>query len=738
MMKTSSPTQQIRVSRRQFLVGSGSFAIGVAFGAPLFTAAGQAIAQTANLAPNQWVTISPDGTITILSPASEMGQGTLTAMPLCLAEDLDADWAKVKVVQAGHNPKLHGNKLFGGIMATGASRTTRGYYEVLRIAGAQARQVILISAADKWGVPVGELTTEKSVVMHKASNRSMSYGEVAAFAKVPDTLPQITPAMLKPASQFRYIGKDVPRLDLPEKTRGAAKYGIDVRLDGMLYGAVLRAPVQKDAPVNIDDSGAKAVKGYIKTVPLPYGVGIIAENTWAARQAKDALKVTWAGKAPAMNYNSDAVARDYAAVAGDLDLAKTGVEVEGHGSAPKNIKGAAKVLKADFVTEHMAHMCLEPMNATARFTGDKLEIWAPTQSPSIATFACAGVLKMPPADIRVNTTLLGGGFGRRVDADFVIDAALLAKAADGKAVKVTWTREDDVRNDKYRPLVAQHMEVGLDARNNIVGWHHRLAGESIYARANPGAFKAAGGKDAPFHEGAEILYDVHDITIEYARQERGIDVGFWRAVGGGYTKHAVETMIDEVAAQAKADPVEYRLKMLAKHPRAQAVIREAAQMADWKKPRPAGRALGIAYSDMWETHIAEIVEVSLDRKTGKIMVHKVWAAVDTGVAVLPRNVATQVEGSIIYGLSGALKEQVIFKNGVPQQSNFHDYPVLRMNEVPEIAVKVLVTANAPGGVGECGLPPVAPAIANAVAKLTGKRLRHLPFNEERVKAALAA
>jgi isoquinoline 1-oxidoreductase beta subunit len=738
MKKTITLTQQLKLSRRQFLVGSGSFAIGVAFGAPLLTAAGKAVAQGAGLAPNQWVTIAVDGTITILSPASEMGQGTLTAMPLCVAEDLDADWSKVKVVQAGHNPKLHGNKLFGGIMATGASRTTRGYYEVLRIAGAQARQVILISTAEKWNVPVRELSTEKSMVMHKASGRGISYGEVAAFAKVPDPLPQITPAMLKPASQFRLIGKDVPRIDLPDKTRGAAKYGIDVRLDGMLHGAVLRAPVQKDAPANIDDSGAKAVKGYVKTVPLPYGVGIIAENTWAARQAKDALKVTWANKAPAMNYSSDAVANDYAKAAADLDLSKIGVEVEGHGSAPKNIKTAARVLKADFVTEHMAHMCLEPMNATARFSGDKLEIWAPTQSPSIATFACAAVLKMQPGDISVNTTLLGGGFGRRVDADFVIDAALLAKAADGKPVKVTWTREDDVRNDKYRPLVAQHMEVGLDAKNNIVGWHHRLAGESIYARANPGAFKAAGGKDAPFHEGAEVVYDIHDITIEYARQERGVDVGFWRAVGGGYTKHAVETMIDEVAAQAKTDPVEYRLKMLSKQPRAQAVIREAARMADWKKPRPAGHALGVAYSDMWETHIAEIVEVSLDRKTGQIMVHNVWAAVDTGVAVLPRNVATQVEGAIIYGISGALKEQVIFKDGVPQQSNFHDYQVLRMSEAPEIKVKVLVTDNPPGGVGECGLPPVAPAIANAVAKLTGKRLRHLPFNQERVKAALAA
>ena len=733
----NSTVKTLSLSRRQFLLGSGGMAIGVAFGVPALTASKQARAQAAGLNPNQWVSISADGTVTIVSPASEMGQGTLTAMPLCLAEDLDADWSRVKVVQSAHNPKLFGNKLFGGIMATGASRTTRGYYELLRLAGAQTRAILVNAAAEKWNVPAAELTTDRGMVFHKATSRSMGYGEIASFAQVPASLPQITPAMLRKPADFKLIGKSIQRIDIAEKTRGAAKYGIDTRMEGMLHGAVLRAPVQKDKPEQIDDSAARAVKGYVKTVPLPYGVGILAENTWAARKAKDALKVTWANAAPAKSYTSEAVGRDYLAAASDLDLSKAGVEVEKHGNAPQNIKGAARVIKADFIAEHTAHMCLEPMNATAKFSGDKLEIWSPTQSPSIATFACAGVLQMPPANITVHNTLLGGGFGRRVDADFTIDAALLARAADGRAVKVTWTREDDVRNDKFRPLVAQHVEVGLDANSNIVGWHHRLAGESIYARANPNAFKAAGGKDAPFHEGAEFLYDIKDHLIEFARQERGIDVGFWRAVGGGYTKLAVETLIDEVAALARTDPLAYRLKLLEKHPRAQAVIREAARMAGWERKRPADRALGLAYSDMWETHIAEVVEVSVDKRSGAIRVHGVWAAVDTGVAVLPQNVATQVEGSIVYGISGALKEQVIFKDGVPQQSNFHDYPVLRMNEVPPIAVKVMVTDNAPGGVGECGLPPVAPAIANAVARLTGKRLRHLPFNPARVKALLA-
>ncbi|MBL8380914.1 MAG: xanthine dehydrogenase family protein molybdopterin-binding subunit [Burkholderiales bacterium] len=730
--------QTLALSRRQFLVGSGGIAIGVAFGVPALTGAQRAQAQAAGFSPNVWVTIAANGSVTIVSPASEMGQGTMTAMPLVLAEELDADWSRVSVVQAGHNPKAFGNRLFGGAMATGASRTTRGYWEPIRLAGAQARLVLMGAAAGRWNVPVSEVATEPGVVVHRASNRRLSYGEIASFATVPDPLPAVTPAMLKKPAEFRLIGKDVPRIDLADKTRGGATYGIDVRLPGMLYGAVLRPPVQKDRPVSVDDSGAKAVKGFVKTVQLPYGVGVLANSTWAARKARDALKVTWSNDSPARRYDSEAIGREYAELAANLDLSKAGVEVEKHGSGNAGIKGAARVLKADFLTEHMAHMCMEPMNATAQWHAeDRIELWSPTQSPTIAAGAISALTKVPVTNIRINNTLLGGGFGRRVDPDFSIDAALLARAADGWPVKVTWTREDDVRNDKFRPLVAQHLEVGLDAAGNIVGWHHRLSGESIYARAAPGLFKAAGGKDIPFHEGAENNYNLPNMLIEFARLERGIDVGFWRSVGGGYTKHAVETMVDEIAAARNMDPVDLRLQLLAKHPRAQAVVREVAAMADWKRARPAGRALGIAYCDMWETHIAEVVEVSVDRKTGVITVHEVWAAVDPGIAVLPKNVLTQIEGGIVFGLSAVLKEQVTFKDGSAVQSNFHDYPILRHAEVPPITVKLIVTDNRPGGVGESGLPPVAPAIANAVAKLTGKRLRHQPFNAARVKAALA-
>ncbi|WP_119153366.1 xanthine dehydrogenase family protein molybdopterin-binding subunit [Caldimonas tepidiphila] len=722
-------------SRRSFLLRAGGLAVGVAFGAPALGIAEQAMAQAAGaggatLSP--WVTIGTDGIVTIFSPAAEMGQGTSTAMPRLVAEDLDADWSKVVVKQAPHNAKAYGNKLFGGAQVTGASRTTRGYYEPLRIAGAQARQVLLLAAAGNWGVPAGELSTEPGVVVHKASGRRMGYGEVAAFARVPDGLPEITPAMLKPLSECRLIGKDAPRIDAKDKSTGRAVYGIDVRLPDMLHAAVLRPPVQRERPLSVDDSEAAKVKGFVRAVTLPYGVGVIATNTWSARKAREALKVTWSSEAPARDYTTDAVKKDF--LAATQDLSKPAVVVEKHGDVPAAMAGAKTVLKADYVSGHLTHAALEPFTATARHAGGKLEVWTSTQAPTLNTLALAGALKMQPADITVHSMLLGGGFGRKIEPDAIIDAALLSKALDGRPVKVTWTREDEMRHGKPRPLAAQHVEVGLDDKGAIVALHHRLAGESIYARANPGAFQAAGGKDAPFHEGAEALYELPAHLIEYLRQQRGVDVAFWRGVGGGYTKFALESMIDEVAAARKLDPLQLRLQLLHKHPRAQAVLREAAAMAGWQRKRAAGRALGVAYSDIWSTHAALVAEVSVDRKSGAPKVHQMWCAVDCGVALLPDNVVRQVEGGLIWGLEST-RAELLHKGGEVVQSNFHDYPVLRGSEVPRIDVRVLRSEAAPGGVGECGVPLVAPAVANAVARLTGKRLRTLPFATEGLKSA---
>ncbi len=724
----------IPLSRRTFMVTAGGFSAAVAFGGN--KAFAQAVKAGATFKPNAWVTIGTDNVVSIVSPASEMGQGVMTAMPALVAEDMDADWKNVRVVQAPSDAKSFGNRLFGGAMVTGASRTTQGYYPVLRAAGAQVRQVLLAAAAEQWNVPIGELSTEPSMVVHAKSKRKVSYGALAAKAKVPEKLPEVKPADWKPLDQCRYIGKDLPRVDVPSKTNGKAIFGIDVQAPGMLYGAILRAPVEGERPERVDDSAAKAIKGVVQVVWLPYGVGVVAETVEASMKAKNALKVEWSKTAKARNYDSDKVGQEYLAIA--RDLTKKGVDVEKHGDADAAIAGAAKTLTAEYLTEHVTHACMEPMNATAKVEGNKVEVWAPNQSPTLTQVFAARTAGTVPPNVTVHTTLLGGGFGRRADWDFTVDAVGLAKALPGRPVKVIWSREDDIRYSKGRPLVGQHMTVGLDANNNIVGWRHRLVGCSIYARFAPAAYEAAKGKDLPFHEGVEFQYDFPAARSEFIRDDRGVSVHVWRSVGSGYTKFAMETLLDEVAKLRNEDPVAFRVSLLGKSPRAAAVVQEAAKMADWSKKRE-GRALGIAYSDTWNTHCAMVCEISLNRASGEIRVHNVWSAVDPGVAVQPANVAAQIESSVMYGVSGCLTEQLTYKNGEPQQSNFHDYSVLRMQDAPEVQVKVMPSLkDAPGGIGEVGLPPLAPAIANAVFAMTGKSLRHLPMTPARVAAALKA
>jgi isoquinoline 1-oxidoreductase beta subunit len=377
---------------------------------------------------------------------------------------------------------------------------------------------------------------------------------------------------------------------------------------------------------------------------------------------------------------------------------------------------------------------MEPQNCTARVDGDAIEFWAPTQSPFGVFLAAVKGAGFKPENVKINVTFLGGGFGRRAENDYALDAALIAKAVPGVPIKTIWSREDDTRYTKPRPLTVQRLEAGLDAQGNLVGLRTRICGESIYRRFAPPAFQASGGKDLPLCEGAfEPTYHYPNFSLEQLLEARGVDVAVWRSVGGGYTKFALETFIEEVAQAAGKDPIEFRMKLLEKDPRGQAVIREAMALAGWDRKRPAGRALGLAYSDIWETYIATVAEVSVDRKTGNVSVHELWSAVDTGVALQPANVRAQIESAAVWGVS-ALRERLVYKEGVPQQSNFHDYPVLRMNEVPKVTTKVIVTDNKPGGIGEAGLPPVAPAVANAVFKLTGKRLRDLPFKQELLKA----
>ena len=716
------------IPRRAFLLSGGAAAVAVAFGA----LPKNAFSQAGPYSPNGWVRVGTDNIVTIYAPAAEMGQGVMTAMPLLIAEEMDLDWNRVRIEQAPYNPKVFGNPLFGGNMLAGASRTTRGYYTIMRLAGMQGRQIMVDSAAAKWGVPVAECTTEPSAVVHKGSGRRMTYGEIAAFAEVPANAPNFTPQQLKPMSQFRLIGKDVPRVEIEDKVSGRATYGIDVRMPGMLYATVLRAPVNGERALSVNDADAKKVAGVRQIVPLPYGVAVVADTYPAALKGKQALKVEWSQGSKARAYTTDKVIPEY--VQRVRNLEDKGTTYEAHGDARGAIDKSAKRLTAEYTSVNLTHATMEPQNCTARVDGDRIEFWAPTQSPFGVFLAAVKGAGFKPENVRINVTFLGGGFGRRAENDYALDAALIARAVPGKAVKAIWSREDDIRYTKPRPLTVQRLEAGLDAQGNLTGLHFRIVGESIYRRFAPPAFNASGGKDLPLCEGAyEPTYHYPNFALEQLLEARGVDVAVWRSVGGGYTKFALETFVEEVAAAAGKDPIAFRLQLLEKDPRGQTVIREAIALADWNRKRPAGRALGLAYSDIWETYIAMVAEVSVDRKTGKVTVHELWSAVDTGVALQPANIRAQIESAAVWGVS-ALSEKLTYKEGMAQQSNFHDYPVLRMNEVPKVTTKVIVTDNKPGGIGEAGLPPVAPAVANAVFKLTGKRLRDLPFKTETLKA----
>jgi isoquinoline 1-oxidoreductase beta subunit len=722
------------ISRRQWLAGASGLTLAFAVDLGVVGKVSRALAQNA-FKPNVWVTIATDGTITIVSPSVEMGQGSMTGMPLLVAEELDADWSRVKVVQAPSN-RAYGNPGFGGIQVTGASRSTPGYYMPLRLAGAQARRVLLDAVAAEWKVPVGELTTGPSVVIHEKSSRRITYGDVAKFAKAPAEPPKVTAADLKKKDQFRLIGTSVPRVEMPDKVTGAAKFGIDVVVPGLVYGAVLRPPVPGSAPEAVDDSAAKAIPGVTQIVPLPYGIGVIGTGYEAVHKGKNALKVTWKKGAPAESYSTDRVRGDYAAVA--ASLSKPGLKVHEQGDYGASMKKAERTFSAVYLSDHVYHATMEPMNATAHVSADgtSAELWVPTQGPTLNQLATAAALKTTPDKVTVHTTMLGGGFGRRLENDFVVDAVLLSKAS-GKPVKVIWSREDDLKNDKFRPLVAQYLEAGLDAEGNVAAWRHRMVSASIYARFNPPAYAQLKGKDLPVIEGHELSYAIPHQLHELFREERGWDVGLWRSVGAGYTKFASESFVDEMARAQGVDPVQFRLRLLAHDDRAARVVRAAAAMADWDRKRK-GRALGIAFSDTWKSYIAAIAECSVDRATGKIRVHEVWCAVDPGIAIQPDIIKAQIEGAVTFGVSHVLTERVTVENGQVQQSNFHDYPLLRMADTPEIHVDILSTDNAPGGIGEVGLPPMGGAIGNAVATLTGARLRELPMLPQRVKRALAA
>jgi isoquinoline 1-oxidoreductase beta subunit len=584
---------------------------------------------------------------------------------------------------------------------------------------------------------VGELTTEPSVVVHAQSGRRMSYGEVAAFAEVPAKAPEIKPAQLKKTSEFRLIGKDVQRVELPGKVNGSAQYSIDVQLPDMLYGVVLRAPVEGSSPEKIDDAAARAIEGVIRTVRLPYGVGVLADTPWAAFKAKNALKVTWSRNAKAWGYSDTAAYQPFAAVA--RDLTRAGLAWEKVGDAPAALAQARTIVEGEYRCDYAYHAQMEPLNSVASVSaaGDAVEVWCGTQSQTMAVTAVAKALGIPGERVTFHGTLLGGGFGRRGhrDEEFVVDSVLMSKEAK-KPVKVLWTREDDVKNGRFRPLYAHYLRAGLDGAGHIVALHQRIACDQVLAFQDPVRNASSKGLDNIAMRGTELkTYDIPHRLAEQISQDTGIRTSSLRAIGVGPNKFASEVFLDEVAVKRGIDPVALRLELLKTTPRARDVVEAVAKMADWGRKRE-GRGLGFAYCDYSGTQVAAVIEVSVERTSGKIRVHHVWLTIDPGIAVQPDNVIAQTESSIVYGLGLALTERITMEDGVVAQSNFSDYLVPRMRDVPEMHIKLMATDNHPTGAGQMATPLIAPAIANAVFQLTGVRIRRTPMLASQVKQAL--
>jgi isoquinoline 1-oxidoreductase beta subunit len=705
--------------RREFLKKSAAGGTGLVIG---FYLPGkfEALAATPPAEPaalNAWVRIAPDDTVTILIDKSEMGQGIITSLAMLLAEELEFDWKKVKTEFAPAAP-VYFNPLFG-LQGTGGSASIRASWGPLSKAGAAAREMLIAAAAQQWYVEPSACHVENGAVVHSATSKRLGYGALAEqAAKLP--VPANPP--LKDPKNYKYIGKSVKRLDMPAKVNGKAPFGIDVRLPNIQHAVVARCPVFGGKVKSFDDSKAKSVRGVKQVLQISSGVAVVADNTWSAMEGRRALQITWDEGANAAN-SSDAIRKLYLAAA-----EKPGAIARKDGGADAALAGAAKKVEAAYEVPFLAHATMEPMNCAADVRADGCDIYAPTQFQTFSQNTGAQITGLKPEQVRVHTTFLGGGFGRRAEQDFIADAVEISKTT-GAPVQVTWSREDDVQHDFYRPAAYSKLAAGLDADGWPVAWKSRIVGPSIMSRFFPGSVK--NGIDESSVEGqANSKYAIPNFLVEYALTEAGVPVGFWRSVGNSHNGYITECFVEELAKAGGKDPFEFRRKLLANAPRHRGVLELAAEKAGWGKPLPAGRTRGIAVVESFGSFVAEVAEVSVNRKSGEVRVHRVVCAVDCGKYVNPDTIAAQMEGGIVFGLTAALKGQITIEKGRVQQSNFHDYEMLRLNEMPQIEVHIVASNEAPGGVGEPGTPPIAPAVCNAIFAATGKPIRRLPIRAE--------
>jgi isoquinoline 1-oxidoreductase beta subunit len=708
------------INRRGFLKTGAAGAAGLVVGFYLPGRLEALAAPVAMMPPaslNAWMLISTTDVVTIMIDKSEMGQGILTALCMIAAEELDCNW---KTIHTEFAPaaKEYFNPAFG-MQGTGGSSSVRSSWDPMRKAGAAARDMLLQAAAAQWKVDKSACRTENGLIYHDASKRSVTYGSVAvAASKLP--VPQDVP--LKDPKKYRIIGKPTKRLDTPDKVNGLAQFGIDVRQGGMLYAVVARCPVFGGKVASFDATKAKAVPGVKTVIQISSGLAVIADNTWAAMQGRRALDVKW-DEGPNANASSESISKLFAD-----QMAKPAAEARKEGDAVSALAGAAQKIEAVYEAPYLAHATMEPINCTADVRGDRVEVWAPTQFQTMAQGAAAKVGGVKPENAFIHTTYLGGGFGRKAGTDFVIEAVETSKALS-RPVKLTWSREDDTQHDYYRPASYAKLAGGIGADGWPVAWTTRIACSSIMEAWFPGSTK--NNLDPTSVEGvANLPYSIPNIQVDYVRTEPGIPVGFWRSVGASQNGFFSECFMDELATAGKKDPYEFRRHLLDKAPRQLGVLELAAQKAGWDKPLPAGRYRGIAVLEAFQSFAAQVVEISVDRKARSVKVHRVVCAVDVGRVVNPTNIVMQSESAIAYGLSSALYGEITIAKGRVVQTNFNTYPVLRIDAMPVVETYIVPSEEKPTGAGELAVPPVVPALCNAIFAATGKRIRRLPIRAE--------
>jgi isoquinoline 1-oxidoreductase subunit beta len=709
------------ISRRGFLRVGAAAGGGLMLGLRLPGAGDEAESAEANFEPNAFIRIEPEGKVILTMPYVEMGQGTYTSIPMLIAEELEVKLDQVRLEHAPPNEKLYVNPMLG-VQATGNSNAIRGAWKPLREAGAVARNMLVAAAAKRWGVDVESCRARDGEVIHRPTGRRLRYGLLAADAANMTVPGHVA---LKSPGDFRLIGTSAKRLDTPAKVDGTAVYGVDARPPGVKIATLAQSPVFGGRVKSVDDTAAKAVKGVRQIVRLDDAVAVVADHMGAAKKGLEALKIEW-DDGPHAGLTTEEIAREL-----DRATLHSGAVAQNIGDAEKAMASAATKVEAVYQLPFLAHATMEPMNCTAHFRKDECEIWIGSQAMARVQAMAAKAAGVPPQKVIVHNHLIGGGFGRRLEADGAVRAVEIAKHVDGP-VKVVWTREEDIQHDMYRPYWLDRISAGLDDRGKPVAWNNRFAGSSVIARWLAPGYK--NGLDPDTTEGAiDLVYDLPNFHVEYVRVEPpGVPTAFWRSVGPSHNVFVTESFIDELAAAAKQDAVAYRRALLDKSPRAKAVLDLAAEKAGWGQAQPKGSGRGVSLQFVFGSYLAQVAEVEVS-KEGVVRIRRVICAVDCGSVVNPDTVQAQIQSGIIFGATAALYGEITLKKGRVEQSNFDTYQMLRMNEAPAIEVHVVKSSEPPGGIGETGTSAITPAIANAIFAATGKRLRKMPVDASLLK-----